>query len=190
MMENVVSGVEETKEEAPRDNQHAFKPQNNEDELIEELTQILNNLFDPNNLSNNAYLVYKALGVTFHIPVRFIYEENSIKAKTLDKEIINKAIERAENVSTSKKGDIIEYVKPKTDSLRKNISVKGTLRETESEFKQLVYAFQGAKEGIVNWNLNPQLNVTSISCRDEKFANDLFNYLSKTQFKVNQSPKI
>jgi hypothetical protein len=183
MMNNVVSGVEETKKEAPKDNQHAFNSQYNEEELIEEITQILNNLFEPNNLSNNAYLVFKAQGVTFHIPVRCIYEEKSIKAKTLDKDIINKAIEKAENCTATKRGDVIEYVKPKIDSLRKNISVKGTLRENENEFKQFVYAFTGAQEGIVSWNLNPQLSVTSIICRDEKFATDLFNYLSKTQYK-------
>lgn len=181
MADNVTSGVEEIKEDGSRNN--GIDSQDDRENVINEITQILNHLFDPNNLSNNLYLIQRSQGITFHIPVKYIYEEYSIKAKSADQEIINEAIERAENVIANKKGDIIESVKPKYDQLRKNITVKNIARDDENEFKQIVYGLEGAQESIVNWSLNQQLNMVTIVCKDEQSAIDLYNQLAKTQYK-------
>ena len=60
-----------------------------------------------------------------------------------------------------------------------------------------MYALEGAQDSvknnpqfslksfqIVNWNLNQQLNMVTIVCKDEQSAIDLYNQLAKVQFKV------
>jgi hypothetical protein len=182
-MSNVPTNIEETKERGHREDDQTFDSQQDQELTIERLTHNLNNLFEPSNLQNNAYLVSKAAGASFHIPVKFIYDENSIKALTYDKNLIDQAIERAENVTPIKKSDIIEYVKPTTDQLRKTIIVKGITKDSENDFRELVDKFEGAQEGIINWLYNPQLNVINIVCRDEKVGSELYNYLSSQTFR-------
>jgi len=182
-MSNVPTNIEESKERGHPDDEQTFDSENNQELTIERLTHNLNNLFEPSNLQNNAYLVSKAIGASFHIPAKFIYDENSIKALTYDRLLIDQAIERAENVTAIKKGDIIEYVKPTTDQLRKTIIVKGITKDSENDFRELVDKFEGAQEGIINWIYNPQLNVINIVCRDEKVGSELYNYLSSQTFR-------
>jgi len=182
-MENVPSNIEESKVGEQREHQQTFDSQENPESLIENLILALNNLFEPNNLSNNHYLIQRAQGVSFNIPIKFIYDENSIRALTYDRYLIDQAIERAENVIAIKRGDLIEAVKPKIDQLKKTIIVKGITKDDETEIKQLVNNIEGSQEGISNWHFNQQLNVINIVCKDEKFASELYNHLIQVNFK-------
>lgn len=175
--------TEEYKEGERNQSATSITPSPQNEQIIDALVQALNELFNPAKIVQNHYLVSKASGVSFQIPIHYIYEEYSIKSITTNKFLINRAIEKAENVTTIKAGEIIDSVKPTTEQLRKAIVIKGIKKEDELAMQQLVNKCEGVQEGTLSWRYNSHLNVINIICTDEKTASDLYNYLLHTTFR-------
>lgn len=119
-------------------------------------------------------------------PSRFLFitsTKYTIKRQTLDKNLINQAIEKAENVTAIKVGDNIDSVKPTIEQLRKAIVIKGIKKDDENAIQQIVNNCEGAKDGTLSWRYNSNLNVINIICKDEKIASDLYNHLLHQTFK-------
>jgi len=92
--------------------------QRTEEELVAELTPVLEGMFYFDNIVKNSYLVNRALGVGFEIPVKYIYEENTIRSRCSDEKIVNQALLSAKNLVTTKKDDKITTVRPSKTSLK------------------------------------------------------------------------
>jgi hypothetical protein len=102
-MENVTGGVEDSKGHPIQGNQNQENVQRSNEEIVADLKELLNSLFDPKNLMNNSYLTKRAQGITFEIPVRFIYEENHIRNICSDPNLLNKVSIR-QNLLNYQKG--------------------------------------------------------------------------------------
>jgi len=154
-----------------------------QEEIINELVGIINGLFDPANLINNQYFVFKTVGTTsFELPIKWIYEERSVKAKSEDINLINRALEKAENVALIKTGDQIEIVKPKKDKNKIKLTIGLDKRDPE-ELKKHVYSLVAAPEDIILWQPNQSINLATVILKDEVTAADLYDKLIKTPFR-------
>jgi len=152
------------------------------EEQIQSLTQLLENLFDPNNLVNNLYLIQKAQNNNFEIPIKFVYMERSVKGITTDRDTINEALNNASNVVVLKKDGYVTAVKPKQNELQRKVDVKNIPLEKKDSFKAYVYSIEEIKDSIINLKFNPQIKITSIICKDEASASLLFEKLTSNQF--------
>jgi len=152
------------------------------EEQIESLTQLLENLFDPNNLVNNLYLIQKAQNNNFEIPIKFVYMERSVKGITTDRDTINEALNNASNVVVLKKDGYVTAVKPKQNELQRKVDVKNIPLEKKDSFKAYVYSIEELKDSIINLKFNPSIKITSIICKDEASASLLFEKLTSNQF--------
>jgi len=164
-------------------NQNQENVQRSNEEIVADLTELLNSLFEPKNLMSNSYLTKRALGITFEIPVRFIYDENHVRSICSDLNLLNKALEQAENVVITKKGDHIENVRPKKDQSKTNIRINDINKEDQEELKKHVYSFVGSPDDIITWVVNTSLNTATVVCKDEQIASQLFQKLSQTPLK-------
>lgn len=168
----------------PSSNQESNKQVSNKtrQEILTELIALINSLFDPVNLINNQYLTYKALGTSFEIPIKIIHDERNILQKTEDTELIDEALAKAENVVLKKNGDNIETVRPKKDQTKTNIKIKGFERKEADDLKKHVYEFVKQPDDIAVWNVNADIQLATVVCRDEQITQDLYEGLSKTKF--------
>jgi hypothetical protein len=180
MSDNINKGVEETKNNNHLGEYQTASSIQTPEEITAELTQILDNMFDPKNLVTNKYLVQRAkTDTTFEIPILYIYEEYTIKAKTENKELIDKALKQTQNITLIIKNDKLEAVKPKKNDTKTKI----TLNDIEVSKEQAVTDYLtglGYTQEEVLWKFLPSFNKFEISCRDEDVANDLTQKLTST----------
>jgi len=182
-MNNINQTPEETKQDGHPQESEQTPTQLNPEELLAEVTQIVNRLFDPKNLINNAYLVKYSKGTNFEIPVEFIYNEYSIREKTQNKEIIDQALQNAPNVSVVIRGERIDSVKPKVEQTRSRITVYGIEEGQREELQKFVNQFLTNPDDILSWSFNNQLTLTILNCKDEDIASDLYKHLTTNSFK-------
>lgn len=182
-MNNMNNTPEETKQNTYTQESEQTVTQSNPEELLAEITQILNRLFDPKNLINNAYLVKYSKGTNFEIPIEVLYQEYSIREKTTNKEIIDQALLNAENVSVVIRGEKIDAVKPKVEQTKSKVTVIGVEDAHKDEFQQFVNGFLSNPDDILSWSYNNQMNLTILNCKDEDVASNLYEKLTTNSFK-------
>jgi len=181
-MEGATNFVEDSKgptQEATQTSPHLEKSR---EELIADITQLLDNLFESHNIVNNSYLINRAINENFEIPSKVIYGERSIRALTSDREIINKALENTNNITVNKKGDVVFSVQPKNNEFKRKITIKNVPREKRHAFREFVNSLLSQKEEPLTWNFNPQLSIVTLICKDEPTASHLFELLTTTKF--------
>jgi len=182
-MEGATNNVQNPQGSTQEDAQPTSQPvELTREEQIESLTQLLQNLFDPNNLVNNLYLIQKAQNHNFEIPIKFVYMERSVKGITTDRDTINEALNNASNVVVLKKDGYVTAVKPKQNDLQRKVDVKNIPLEKKDAFKTFVYSFEEIKDSIINMKFNPQIKITSIICKDEASASLLYEKLTTIKF--------
>mmetsp|Transcript_18273 Transcript_18273/g.15928 ORF Transcript_18273/g.15928 Transcript_18273/m.15928 type:complete len:89 (+) Transcript_18273:102-368(+) len=80
---------EENKTQYNQDEQPNNTQPRTDEQIVADLVAKLDYLFNPNNLMRNSYLTKRANGISFEIPIRFIYEEFSVKTITQDSNLIH-----------------------------------------------------------------------------------------------------
>jgi len=181
-MEATSDFVDDHNDPAQEDQQSSQVEEMSNEELIAEVAQAIDYLFEPSALVNNSYLINRAVNENFEIPIKNIYFERSVKAKTNNRELINRALDKATNITVNKKGDIITSIMPKNNETKRKIVVKNIPKEKVGEFKHFVYGLDEFKEGALTWNFNYQLSMVSIICRDEEMAAHLYQLLTNNKF--------
>lgn len=156
-------------------------PERPREEIVADLIPIINSLFDPTNIVHNAYLIKRAKNEKFEVPIQVIYAEKSIKNLSDDKEIVNEALEKSENVIVNKKDNVVQSVTLRNNELRRKITVQNIPREKRDPFKQFVTSLEGVQEDTLSWNFN-KLNFANILCKDEEAASNLYKLLSSSNF--------
>jgi hypothetical protein len=153
------------------------------EELVEELTQFFEKLFEASNIVNNSYLVQRAQNEYFEIPIKFIYSERNVKNITQDREIVHEALEKNSNVVLKKKNDEVISITLKNFKLQRKIVIKNIPGNKIDAFKQFVNTLdENTNEKITNWNFNSQMNLVSVVCTDEASASQIYQRLSTSQF--------
>jgi len=150
---------------------------------VADVVAIVNRLFDPKNLINNAYLVSRSKGTTFEIPVLYIYEEFSVRNKTQNIELIDQALEKAENVYLVKRNEKIEAIKPKVEQIKAKITILGVEEADKEQLNEFAQGFLSNPDDILSWSFNKQMNLIILNCKDEEIAFNLYNNLTKNSFK-------
>lgn len=190
MSDNINKGIEETKHNNNLGEHQASNTNQTPEEIVAELTKILDSMFDPKNLVTNKYLVKRAKqDTTFEIPIEVIYEEFSIKAKTENKELIDKALKQTPSLICVGK-DKTDAVKPKKNETKTSITINEIDASKEQVIVQYLNGLEYGQEDII-WKFYSNLNTFEISCRDEDIAHDVFEKLQsnppQTDSKLNIS---
>jgi hypothetical protein len=175
---NATNDTNHNIEEDEQLNGHVERPR---EEVVAELILIINNLFDFNNIVHNSYLIKRAKNEKFEVPIQVIYNENNIRNVSDDKDIVNEALEKSENIIVNKKDNNIHSVSLRNNELRRKITVQNIPREKRDAFKQFVISLNDAKEDTYNWNFN-KLNFANILCKDEETASNLYKLISTSKF--------
>lgn len=183
-MENGLSGKEETKDGASRQDFNNSNRTKTDEEVIQELTAFFTNMFQYENLLNNSYLVHRT-NISFDIEIRYIYEEFTVKAITSDTKLINKALEATDNIIIKKKGDEIETIRPKKNTLRIILRINHLNKSDSDELKQVAFSYVESAD-ISKWDYNISIGILTVVCRTEKAAQTLFDKFRENPFKGNQ----
>jgi hypothetical protein len=183
-MENGFSGKEETKEGVSRQDLNNQTRNKTEEEIFQELVSTFNNMFQYENLLNNSYLVHRT-NISFDIDIKVIYEEFTVKSITSNEKLINQALEATDNVIVKKRGDTIETVRPKKNTLRITLRINNLNKSDSDELKQIAIGFiEGADQ--IKWDFNHNIGIVTVVCKNEQTAETLYNKLSTLTFKGNQ----
>jgi len=166
----------ENREETKVPEYHQERPKT-EEELIEELTQLFETMFKQDNFRKNKYLINRS-NPYLEIPVKFIYDENGVRSKTMDRNIINKALNKCSQVSLINN----EYVKLKHTAIRNKLIVKGIEKIDEDDFRRLAESLI-SKDEIKVINYDPKFSIVYITLADDAGAQKLLHSLSEKKFR-------
>jgi len=185
-MDNVSGGNEESKVNLDQGQQNQQSQQRSEQDIVTELTQILDNLFYTENIVKNSYLVNRASDVSFEIPVKCIYDEHTIRSRCGDEKLINQALLAAKNLVATKKDDKIISVRPSKTSLKTIVRLSQVQQKDSEDLRQFVGTLVNSPENDFEYEYNSQRGVVTIFAATEAIAAEIFNKIQGTQFKESK----